>query len=329
MSEKKKKVVAFTAGRRNGTTETLTKIALEAIEGMGIDVELIRLNECDLHPCTACAAGPCHSKGPAACIWKDDGAWLNEKFLESDGYILAAPVWSLSPCGIVTDFRDRVFGPKMDMAQWEINGGCPEWAHGRRVQRPGALISAGGALTEHWTSLGMATLYTTTFSAQTNVVDNLNLYACGDPGEVFLREDVVRRAIYLGQNVGHAVLNPQVDWENRWLGSENDGEACPGCHLSLVIAKPGRDYVECAVCGRRGNLTLDENGKIRYTWPADNQNRLTMMGKYDHMREISLHGQIRAKQDTPELQETVKKYRQMEQWTVKAPSRTKKKAKED
>ena len=59
MSEKKKKVVAFTAGRRNGTTETLTKIALEAIEGMGIDVELIRLNECDLHPCSACGNGPC------------------------------------------------------------------------------------------------------------------------------------------------------------------------------------------------------------------------------------------------------------------------------
>ena len=146
------KVVAFTAGRRNGTTETLTKIALEAIAAMGIEVELIRLNECDLHPCSACGAGPCHSKGPAACIWKDDGAWLNEKFLESDGYILAAPVWSLSPCGIVTDFRDRVFGPKMDMAMWEMNGGCPEWAKGRRKQRPGGLICAGGALSEHWTS---------------------------------------------------------------------------------------------------------------------------------------------------------------------------------
>lgn len=320
------KVTAFTAGRRNGTTETLTKIALEAIAAMGIEVELIRLNECDLHPCSACGNGPCHSKGPAACIWKDDGAWLNEKFLDSDGYILAAPVWSLSPCGIVTDFRDRVFGPKMDMAMWEMNGGSPEWAKGRRKQRPGGLICAGGALTEHWTSLGMPTLYTTTFSAQTNVVDNLNLYACGDAGEVFLRPDVVRRAKYLGQNVGHAVLNPQIDWENRWLGSDNDGEACPGCHLSLVIAKPGRDYVECAVCGRKGFINLDENGKMQFTWPVDNQNRLTMMGKFDHAREINMHGEIRSQQGGPEIDEQIKKYRQMEQWTVKAPSRTKKKA---
>ena len=114
MSESKKTVTAFTAGRRNGTGETLTKIALEAISKMGINVEMIRLNECNLHPCTACSNGPCHSRGPAHCIWKDDGPWLSEKFLDSDGYILAAPVWSLSPCGIVTDFRDRVFGPKID-----------------------------------------------------------------------------------------------------------------------------------------------------------------------------------------------------------------------
>ena len=325
MSEKKKKVVAFTAGRRGGTVEKLTKIALVAIAKMGIEVEMIRLNECDLHPCTACGNGPCFSKGPAACIWKDDGPWLNEKFLDSDGYLLAAPVWSLSPCGIVTDFRDRVFGPKMDLAMWERNSGAPEWAKGRVKQRPGGLISVGGALTEHWTSLGMATLYTTTFSAQTNVVDHMNLYACGDAGEVFLREDLVRRARYLGENIGHAVLNPQIDWERRWLGKLDDGEACPGCHLSLMIAKPGRNYVECVVCGRKGYISLDEQGKIRYTWPEDNCDRLTMMGKFDHAREIEMHGEIRDAQDTPELAEKIKKYRAMEDFVVKAPSRSKKK----
>ena len=326
MSESKKTVTAFTAGRRNGTGETLTKIALEAISKMGINVEMIRLNECNLHPCTACSNGPCHSRGPAHCIWKDDGPWLSEKFLDSDGYILAAPVWSLSPCGIVTDFRDRVFGPKMDMAMWERNGGMPEWAKGRRKQRPDALISVGGALTEHWTSLGMPTLYTTTFSAQTNVVDNMNLYACGDPGEVFIREDLVRRARYLGENVGHAVLNPQIDWERRWLGNLDDGEACPGCHCSMMIAKPGRKYVECAICGRKGYISLDGEGNIRYTWPEDNCDRLTMMGKFDHAREIEMHGEIRAKQETPEIAEQVKRYKQMEDFVVKAPSRTAKKA---
>lgn len=55
-------------------------------------------------------------KGPNGCILKDDVNWLMDKFLESDGYILGAPVCSLSPCGVITDFRDRLFGPKMDVA---------------------------------------------------------------------------------------------------------------------------------------------------------------------------------------------------------------------
>lgn len=323
--ENRKKVVAFTAGRRGGNCEVYVKIALEAIAGMGIDVEMIRLHECELHPCTDCLRGPCYAKGPEGCIWKDDGPWLAEKFMESDGYILAAPVWSLSPCGIVTDFRDRVFGPKMDLAMWEINGGMPEWAKGRKKMRPGGLISVGGALTENWTSLGMATLYTTTFSAQTNVVDNMNVYQVADPGEALMREDYMRRAKYLGQNVGHAVLNPQIDWERKWLGPD-EGEACPGCHRSLLLGKPGRNYVECAICGRKAYVSLDQDGNIQYSWPEDNRDRLTMMGKFDHAREIAKHTETIYNPHVDEVQEKLKYYRGLEDYTVKAPSRTKKKA---
>ena len=32
-----------------------------------------------------------------------------------------------------------------------------------------------------------------------------------------------------------------------------------------------------------------EDGKIRYTWPEDNGDRLTVMGKFKHMREIKYH----------------------------------------
>lgn len=84
-----------------------------------------------------------YAKGPSACVLKEDGSRLSERILDSDGYLLAAPVWSLSPCGVATDFHDRVFGPKMDLAQWEANG-IPEWENDRVKQRPGALISVGG-----------------------------------------------------------------------------------------------------------------------------------------------------------------------------------------
>ena len=171
--------------------------------------------------------------------------------------------------------------------------------------------------------MGLATLYTTTFSAQTNVIDNINIYQVADPGEALMRQDYITKVRYLAQNLGHAVLNPQKDWENKWLGDLDDGEACPGCHTSLMIAKPGRNYVECAVCGRRGYLTLDQEGKIKYSWPEDNRNRLTMMGKFDHVREIERHTAEIYEPHKDEIQDELKKYRQMEQFTVKAPSKQK------
>lgn len=284
-----KRIVAFCAGRTYGNTETYIRIALEEAQKMGCETELIRLNECDLRPCKGCPGYPCMEKGPAGCLIKDDAAWLMERFLDSDGYLLGSPVWALSPAGIVSVFRDRLFGPKADVAGWELYGE-PEWVRGRGQYRPGALISVGGALTENWTSLSLATLYTTTFSTQINVIDHMNAHGVGDPGEALTKENYVRRAKYLGQHLAYAVKHPEVDWTKRFLGETEEEEACPGCRNSLLIAKPGRDYVECAVCGRIGRIRLEE-GRIRYDWPEDNGDRLTVMGKFKHMREIDYHSE--------------------------------------
>ncbi|HAN44659.1 MAG TPA: hypothetical protein DCP97_04635 [Ruminococcaceae bacterium] len=279
---------------------------------------LIRLNDCELQPCKACLNGPCKRLGPTACIHKDDGGWLAEKFYESDGYIMAAPVWSLAPASIVSVFRDRIFGYKADVAGWERIG-TPGWAKNYKKHRPGALISVGGALTKNWTSLGMATLYTTTISAQTNVVDQMDVYGVSKHGEAAIREDYLLRARYLGENLGHAVLNPQIDWCGRWLGSD-DEEACPSCHTSLMVAKPGRNYVECAVCGRKGYVSL-ENGNLKYAWPEDPQNRLTMMGKYDHIREIERHGMGRPENYDELVREKSKKYKDWNDCVLTPPSK--------
>ncbi len=317
------KVVAFSAGRRNGNTEIYIKTALMEIEKMGIEVELIRLHECDIRPCKSCPRGICFVKGPEGCIIKDDVPWLWKKYMESDGYILGAPVWSLSPCGVVTDFRDRLFGPKMDLAGWELHGGVPEYAkeYGKKY-RPGALISVGGALSKHWTSLGMATLFTTTFSTQTNVVDTLDVYQVADEAEALTRKDYLLKAQYLGQNLAHAVLNPQIDWEKRYLGNDNGENACPGCHQNLMIANPGRDYVECAICGRKGYISLDAEGKIRYTWPEDPQDRLTMMGKFDHLREIAYHSQVIYEPLKESIQEEYQRYKDYNACIVKPEKKT-------
>ncbi len=314
-----KKIVAFSAGRKNGNTEMYIKTALLEAQKMGVSVELIRLNECNILPCKACLGMPCTVKGPKGCILKDDVNWLMDKFLESDGYILGAPVWSLSPCGVITDFRDRLFGPKMDVAGWALyGGGAPEWVNERTAHRPGGLISVGGALTENWTSLGLATLYTTTFSAQINVIDHLNVHAVADLGEALTREDYLLRAKYLGQNIAYAVTHPEIDWTKKFLGKTEEEEACPGCHNSLLIAKPGKDFVECAICGRKGYIKM-EDGKIRYQWPEDHGDRLTVMGKFTHMREIEYHSEVLYKPLKENIAESYNALKNDNSFVVKPP----------
>lgn len=315
-----KKIVAFCAGRKNGNTEMFMKLALMEAKKMGVEVEIIRLNECDLRPCKACPGMPCMEKGVRGCVLKDDGEWLMDKFLESDGYLLGAPVWSLSPCGIVSDFRDRIFGPKMDVAGWALNGGPPQWVNERGQYRPGALISVGGALTENWTSLGLATLFTTTFSAQINVIDHMNVHAVADMGEALTRKDYVLRARYLGQNLAYAVLHPEEDWTKKYLGETEEAEACPGCHNSLLIAKPNREYVECAICGRKGSVSM-KNGGMEFEWPADSDDRLTVLGKFQHMREITYHTNIIYAPLRSEIEEEFNQLKEENEFLVRPPKK--------
>lgn len=314
-----KKIVAFCAGRKYGNTEIFMKEALMAAEDAGCEVELIRLNECDLKPCKACPVQMCAFKGPDACPLKDDGAWLIDKFFDSDGYLLGAPVWALSPTGVVSVFRDRVFGPKMDVASYEIFGGEPEWTKGRGKARPGALISVGGARTEHWTSLGLATLFTTTFSPQTEVVDHMNITEVADLGAAVLEDKLLARAKKLGENLAYAVLHPEE--ENHWIGDEGDEPAaCPGCRQNLMIMKPGRTYVECAICGTRGDISLID-GKIAVDFaPGQEDNRIMPSGKILHMKEIfdvKKNKYEPAKERIPELW---KKYKEYDQCIQTPPS---------
>lgn len=313
----KKKIVAFGAGRRNGNTEIFIKEALLAAEETGVKVEYIRLNECNLQPCKGCLNMPCFKKGPAGCIHKDDGEWLIEKFLDSDGYLLGAPVWSLSPNSIVTVFRDRIFGPKMDVAVWEMMG-TPGWAKGRMKHRPGGLISVGGAKTKNWTSLGIATLFTTTFSPQTEVVDYMDINRVADPGAATLNKALLEKAKKLGENLAYAVTHPEEG--NHWMG-EDEGNACPGCRQNLLIYKPGNNYMECAICGTTADIILKE-GKVKLNFnQGSKDDRLTVKGKFTHQHEIF---EMRDKEYTPlkaQILKDMEKYKAYESCVVKAPSR--------
>ena len=318
------KLTAFTAGRPRGNTEIFVKEALMGAQAKGVEVELIRLTDCDLHNCRDCVPGFCPAARDATkCPYgKDDCIWLMEKFLDSDGYIIGAPCFSLTPSSLLFTFRDRVFGPKMDVAaSFKGLRPEPEWAKGRFKARPGGLIGVGGALTEHWTSLNMPSLYSTTFSAQTEVVDTLNVYGVADPDQAAGYDDWLAKARKLGENVADAMLTG----DHRWRG-DHEG-ACPCCHLDLVQVIPGTDDVICPVCGILGKISV-EDGAVKFDWPDDwehrKDNRLTVDGKLTHQLEIKENAEKYYRPREAELHEKAKKWHSWTDCVLTPPSRQKK-----
>ncbi len=317
------KLTAFTCGRPGGNCEIYCKEALMAAEAKGVEIELIRLTDCDLHNCRDCSPFFC----PAAddvnkCPYgKDDAMWLIDKFLDSDGCIIAAPVFSLTPNSLLLAFRDRVFGPKMDIVAPQLGMPEAEWVRGRFKSRPGGLISVGGALSEHWTSLGLPTMYTACFSAQTHIVDHVNVYGIADRGAATLQEKWLEKARKLGENVADAMLSG----DDKWRGDE--GRVCPYCHLDMLILKPGTDKVTCPVCGVSGTISV-KDGVATVDWPEDEQNRLdnrqTPQGIITHQLEIRHCRETTYAPYEKEAIENLKKYEARKDFVLMPPSRQKK-----
>jgi|SRR5680860_233602 len=75
--------------RRNGNTTRLLLEAMKTAQVGGHITELIYLSDLKITPCQGCNA--CSSKGK--CIIKDDIPKLQEKLIQADRVILAAPIF--------------------------------------------------------------------------------------------------------------------------------------------------------------------------------------------------------------------------------------------
>jgi multimeric flavodoxin WrbA len=276
------RVLGLGAGNPGGSAEILLSIALAAAAREGADVDLVRLDELTL---------PTRPIGPADADAADDGAWLWDQVMDSDGLIVSAPIYSRTVPGRLKLVADRLSGPAADVAFAESYRAMLEageqppvaFPYDERVFRPrvAGLIAVGGALTSQWKSLALPVMYQMTFSSHIAVADQLLVGGAGMPRAVVLDGDALAAAARVGHSVGSQLGRPFDDVQYR-----GEPGLCPLCHLSAVTIS-GID-VECLTCGAAGRLTVAEGAPlVRFDDPAGlERSVISIAEKRAHFREV-------------------------------------------
>ena len=255
------KVLAISCGRPNGNSEILAKEALMGVQEVtNADVEVIRLLDLYIKPCTGCES--CTTMGlkglERKCILKGDHmSFIWEKLEGSDGLILSAPSYSNTAPGILVVFRDRL--TRLYRAP---------------NPRVSALIAVGGS---DWVNMCLSQM-SICDPHQSKLVDQMVTPFTARPGFILLNDGAMVRARTLGRNLGKA-LNMPIE-KVRYVGEAmkvsdaemkyqaeimkvplkwikyvvKEQEACPICHQNLLQVR-GK-YVRCAIDDVVGTLEI-------------------------------------------------------------------------
>jgi multimeric flavodoxin WrbA len=107
MSNSRVLIVAASPRKESNSTILALKAAegVEAAEGI---VDIVKLGELSIAPCTACDA--CRITPEANCVIDDDMQFLYEKLRQADGVIFASPVYWFNVSAQLKLFIDRTYG---------------------------------------------------------------------------------------------------------------------------------------------------------------------------------------------------------------------------
>ena len=296
------KVLGLSFGKKNANCDILCKEALYGAKAALPDAEIAFINTQRLHidrciGCGACSTGLEKGKDND-CIIKDDFQAVEEKIREADAIILAAPVYVLQPVGQFKNLVDR-FSCRHDVSaiNWvldkrrtgEMPGDPDAFPLERFKRRTVSYISVGGASTDHWTSMGTATLHLFGFPPMMQVVSNYNANSMGTVGNPYLDQELIDHMHEIGKRTAGALeLDPKdVEYYN-----PKDQGTCPVCHQNLLTVN-GTTTVNCPVCGIYGTISI-EGDKLHVEFSEAEQARArgTFAGLREHTVEIQGFGAI-------------------------------------
>jgi multimeric flavodoxin WrbA len=292
------KILGLSCGRKMGNSEVLVKAALMGAEEAGTDVEIMRLMDLHIKPCTGCESCTAKmAKGePAECVIKDDDiGFISEKFGEFQGLIIGSPVYFLAPPGYLKVLTDR-------MISREINATMAAAKNGEK-KRPVGLIAVGGG-NKSWTPMGISLMKLLTFTEFTTV-DQLHVTDAARPAQILLDEKIMDKAKLLGRRVAQASAGePEA---MKFVG--DDPGLCPVCHSNMIVHLKQGSTVECPICGAAGALKLDgENLAMVLDEASTKTNRSTLGGRLHHFLEIKeIHERYYA--NLAEVQKREEKYK--------------------
>lgn len=318
------KVLGISCGRKLSNTEILVKEALMGAESLGAEVELVRLNDLNLKPCTgcnACVVSLLEKSSSGDCVIKDDLKFIEDKIMECDGLILGSPIYEKGPTGLLKILADRM-GPSHDVAFRMISKKVREEkgiTTGKPVDersfksRSVSLIAVGGS---EWDTLALPMMELSVISTHMDVVDKMLVNWTGLPGSVLFNDEVIKRARKSGEHVVKTLLNQS----DRTLSDEREkpeyiGEKgiCPICHSKLIeIRDDDNNYPAiCGVCGVRGTLDVID-GKVKFEVSEEDKHHahVFLSGKFEHgdeLKNVALKPNPRI-EELPKLIEKYKNY---------------------
>ena len=103
----KKVTIIIGSPRKNGSTGILAAEARRGLEEQGIRVETIFLNDLKIKGCQACYW--CKKNDVADCAVKDDMQMIHRLIQESDGLIVASPIYFSGVTAQTKAWLDRLF----------------------------------------------------------------------------------------------------------------------------------------------------------------------------------------------------------------------------